>query len=404
MKLIQNVSGIFKEIISDKFKRYLFLCLIATGLFSFFYPQFQQISIKNTKTLEIHFFFHPNCGHCKEQKKFNAVIEENFPVKFILHDVSIPSENALFHEFVDKYKVNKSHLGVPATFFGKYHFIGFHTPETTGRKIVDALEEHTGIKSKIKFSGARSDAINEKIHVPLFGDIDIYSYSIPVLAIVLGLIDGFNPCAMWVLAYLISLIICTNDKRKIWLLVGSFVLASGILYFLFMSAWLNVFLLIGYMRNLTILIALFALWIGINDLKTFFTQHELSCKIGSPESKKNTIGKIEKIVNAPLNLVTILGIITLAFVVNSIEFACSSALPVIFTQVLTVKQLPIMEYYLYILFYVFFFMLDDLIIFGLTAFAVSYTVTNKYSIFCKLIGGIILVIVGVSLILTNTIL
>ncbi len=404
MTLIQNIAGILKEIISDKFKRYLLLFLTITGLFSFFYPQIQEIRIKHIEPFEIHFFFHPNCGHCKEQKKFNAVIEENFLVKFINHDVSMPSENALFHELVDKYKVNPTHLGVPATFFGKYHFVGFYTPETTGRKIVAALEEYTGIKSKIKFSDTPSDAINEKVYIPFLGDLDIYAYSLPVLTIVLGLIDGFNPCAMWVLAYLISLIICTNDKKRIWLLVGSFVLSSGILYFLFMSAWLNVFLLIGYMRNLTILIAIAALWIGINDLKTFFTQQELTCKIGSPESKKKTIGKIEKIVNAPLNLMTILGIISLAFVVNSIEFACSSALPVIFTQILTVKQLPIMEYYLYILFYVFFFMLDDLIIFGLTAFAVSYTITNKYSIFCKLIGGIILVIVGISLILTNTIL
>ena len=95
-----------------------------------------------------------------------------------------------------------------------------------------------------------------EFELPFLGRTDLTAISIPVLAIVLGLIDGFNPCAMWVLVYLISLILSVNDRKKIWLIVGSFVFASGVLYFLFMTAWLNAFLLIGYFRPLTIIIGL----------------------------------------------------------------------------------------------------------------------------------------------------
>ena len=39
-------------------------------------------------------------------------------------------------------------------------------------------------------------------------------------AAVIGLLDGFNPCAMWVLIYLISLASTIGDKRKMYIIVG----------------------------------------------------------------------------------------------------------------------------------------------------------------------------------------
>ncbi|GAI51516.1 unnamed protein product, partial [marine sediment metagenome] len=82
----------------------------------------------------------------------------------------------------------------------------------------------------------------DEVILPIIGKLRLSDYSLPSLAVILGLVDGFNPCALWVLAYLISLVITLKDKGKIWLLVGSFVFASGVLYFLFMTAWLNAFL------------------------------------------------------------------------------------------------------------------------------------------------------------------
>ena len=118
---------------------------------------------------------------------------------------------------------------------------------------------------------AEKREISTVINLPFFGEIDAKDYSLAALAMILGLVDGFNPCAMWVLVYLISMIMGMNDKRKIWLIVGSFLLASGTLYFLFMTAWLNVFLFIGYLRPVTLAIGLFAIGVGINDLKKYFT-------------------------------------------------------------------------------------------------------------------------------------
>lgn len=235
----------------------------------------------------------------------------------------------------------------------------------------------------------------ETASLPFFGAIRLADFSLPALAVLLGLADGVNPCAMWALVYLLSLVVSLGDRRKIWLLVGSFVFASGVLYFLFMAAWLNVFLFVGYLRPLTIAIGLGALLVGINDLRGFvITRGAQVCGVGGSGLKKRTMGRMERLVAAPVSLVSLFGVIVLAFTVNTIEFACSAGLPAVFTHTLSLRQLAAPQYYGYILLYDFFFMLDDLIIFALAAFTIGTTIGSGYARFGKLAGGVVLVGLG----------
>lgn len=238
------------------------------------------------------------------------------------------------------------------------------------------------------------------VPLPLVGEISLASLSLPAMTVVLGLADGFNPCAMWALIYLLSLVVSLRDRKKIWILVGSFVFASGVLYFLFMTAWLNVFLLIGYLRPVTIVIGCGALVIGVMDLRSFaITRGAPVCTVGNAGFKKRTMGRMERLVAAPISLASFLGIIALAFTVNTIEFACSAGLPAVFTHTLALRQLSSVQYYGYILLYDFFFMLDDLIIFSLAAFACEATINKGYDRFGKLAGGVVLMVLGLVMLL-----
>lgn len=381
-----------KKIYFDKFKRYFIIALILIGLFAIFQTS-ETTEQMPSNNIEFHFFFHPSCPHCKEQAPFNEELKSKFPeVSFIYHDITKSKESSLLFEFAQRYTTPRSELGVPATFFENVYFIGFDSKETTGKEIEKALQDYVSGKS----AQLQRTKPKEKIILPLLGEISILDYSLPVLAVMLGLVDGFNPCAMWVLVYLVSLVVAIGDKKKIWIIVGSFVLASGMLYFLFMTAWLNAFLLMGYIRPLTIIIGLGALYFGATSLRDYFRKGAV-CNVGDIGSREKTMGKIERIVKSPVTLATLFGIIALAFVVNSVEFACSSALPAVFTYALSISELSTLQYYLYILLYDFFFMLDDLVIFGLAAFAINTTLGTRYIKYCKLIGGIILVVLGLIL-------
>jgi hypothetical protein len=165
-----------------------------------------------------------------------------------------------------------------------------------------------------------------------------------------------------------------------------------------MTAWLNAFLLIGYVRPVTTVIGLVALGGGILQIREVIeTKGAIVCKVTDEESRKKTMTRIQKIVSSPITLGTIAGIVALAFLVNSVEFVCSAAVPAVFTRVLSLAGLTTFQYYSYILLYVLFFMLDDLIIFGTAAFALTSNLGDRYAKYSRPVGATILIILGVLL-------
>jgi len=333
----------------------------------------------------LHVFFHPDCPHCHEAIAF---LKAQPAVDYVLHDVSTAASEALLLTVARQHGVAEGELGVPLFVRGARYLIGFDSAETTGRELLALAADETAI--------VRPDAEATRISLPLLGEIDPSRYSLLALTVLMGLSDGFNPCAMWVLVYLISLIAGIRDQRKVWWLVGTFVLTSGILYFLFMTAWLNMFLLIGYIRPLTQLIALLAIGFGADHLfEVAVTRGVIVCELGDAGRRQRTMQWARRLVAAPVGFASLVLVIGLAFAVNAIEFVCSAALPAIYTHTLALTDLSAGMYYGYIALYVTFFMLDDLVIFGFAAFAVQRIVDTRYAAFSRAVGGAILLGLGI---------
>ncbi len=389
-----KLTNFCRKIYQDPFKRYLVISLVILGAALLLTGQ-QPAKPTTNEGLEVHFFYAPGCSHCEAQNSFNIKLAKAYPsLNFIYHDISTSEGSALLSEMLPNVGVETEYPETPVTIFSGLVFSGWESEGTTGEQIEAALQQClAGNCPEIA-----TEEPSDETTLPIIGKITLSEYSLPSLAIILGLVDGFNPCAMWVLAYLISLIMTLKDKRRIWLLVGSFVFASGVLYFLCMTAWLNAFLLIGYFRPVTIVIGLAALGAGTLTIREFIrTKGAIVCEVGDEESRKKTMRRMEKVVFSPLTLATIAGIIALAFVVNLIEFVCSAAIPAIFTHVLSLSHLSTLRYYAYILLYDFFFMLDDLIIFGSAALAMTSTLGDRYAKYCRPLGGTILLVLGVLL-------
>lgn len=385
-----------RQVIDDPFQRYLCLTLIILGGILLIFPEKQQTVPTFTTKDTLHFFYHPTCPHCRLQKPFNHYLASKYPqLSVVSHDTSLQEEANLLLTMAEQMGVEQSRLSVPVTLIGPYVIVGFTDAKSSGVTIEKAISAYLEDEPALFRQEDQKWLAEERIALPWFGELQLSQFSLPILAVIIGLIDGFNPCAMWVLVYLLSLIISIRERKKIWVLVGSFVLASGILYFMFMTVWLNVFLLLGYIRPLTILIGLFAMGTGIMNIKTYITSHgSPSCSIGNASSKQRTRKRVEEIVYQPLSIATIAGIVALAFIVNSIEFACSAALPATYTHLLSLQDLSTLRYYGYIFLYVFFFMLDDLIIFSLAALAISSDTGQRYAKHTTIFSGLILLLLG----------
>ena len=389
--MYNRVTNFLKNTFHDRFRRYLIISLIILGIVIAFTSQGTS---STGEGFEVHFFYLTGCSHCDEQRPFNDKLANTYPsISIIEHDAGTPAGHALLSEKLEDLGI-EDEPDFPVTIFGNQVFGGWESEETTGRAIEEALQQCLAGECPPPAGEEPGDGIV----LPIIGKFIPADYSLPALAVILGLVDGFNPCAMWVLVYLISLIAPLRDRKRIWLIVGSFVLASGVLYFLFMTAWLNAFLFIGYVKPVTIVIGLIALGGGIWQIKGFIeTKGAIVCEVTGEESRKKTMTRVQKVVSSPITLGTIGGIIALAFAVNSIEFVCSAAVPAIFTHVLSLAGLTTFQYYSYILLYVLFFMLDDLVIFGSAAIAMSSGLGERYAKYFRPVGATILIILGVLL-------
>jgi len=390
MSTYNKVASFFTNTFQDRFRRYLIISLVILGIVLMLTSQGTSPA---SEGFAVHFFYVTGCSHCDEQEPFNEKLAEQYPsIGIIEHDAATPEGNALLQEKLEELGADQPDF--PITIFGNQVFGGWESEETTGREIEEALQRCLDGECPPPTDEEPSDGIV----LPIIGELIPAEYSLPALAVILGLVDGFNPCALWVLIYLISLVATLKDKRRIWLIVGSFVLASGVIYFLLMTAWLNVFLLIGYVRPVTIVIGLVALGGGIWQVREFIkARGEIVCEVTSEESREKTMAKMQRIVSSPITFATILGIIALAFAVNAIEFVCSAAIPAVFTHVLALSDLSTVRYYSYILLYVFFFMLDNLVIFGSAAMVMTSSLGVRYAKYARPVGATILVILGALL-------
>ena len=108
---------------------------------------------------------------------------------------------------------------------------------------------------------------------------------------------------------------------------------------------------------------------------------------------------IKKVVSNHSFILSILGIIALAFSVNVIELACSAGIPLIFTQILALNNLSMVSYIFYMLIYILFFLIDDLIVFIVAMVTLNVTgISTKYTKYSHLIGGIVMVLIALLMI------
>lgn len=387
----------------------IFILFLAAFLFFGF-----GSTIQAEVPLTVYFFYGDGCPHCEKESKFLKSLKENYPeMEIQSFEVYLHRENALLLQNIGK-ALKTDVSGVPFLVIGDKHFIGYGEGITSLEienqvkkciegscydpvaKIMQAgLEKEDGEKEDQNKNNSEEKIIN----LPFLGSVDALKFSLPVLTVVMGLLDGFNPCAMWALLFLISLLLGMQNRRRMWALGAVFIIASAMVYFLFMAAWLNLILFLGFIVWVRAGIGILALGGGGYSLKKFFIDKDSGCKVTGGEKRQKFFRRLKSTVNQNNFWIALVGIVILAFMVNLVELICSAGLPAVYTQVLALNNLSGWHYYLYILLYIFFFMIDDLFVFFVAMTTLEMTgVTTKYSRYSQLIGGAIMVIIGILLI------
>ena len=347
----------------------------------------QDTECKQTDKVDVYFFWREGCTHCYEETEFLKEMEQKFGEKLEVHYLLAKDNVELFYQMAKESEAPTQWL--PATFIPccNWYIIGFD--EEVGKEI------ESKIADKLQQPACEKD---NYILVPIIGKVNLDEISLPAFTITLGLLDGFNPCAIWVLMFLLSLLIYSKSRKRILLIGGIFVATSAIIYFLFMIAWLNLFMFIGYTEIMRTIIAVIALTFGAINVKDFFA-FKKGISLTIPNSvKPKLFKKMRSITQGEMNVSLLVGTILLAIFVNLIELACTLGLPAIYTRILTMQNLPPLTYYLYLALYNIVYVVPLAIIVGVFAYSMGgRKLSENQGRLLKLLSGALMLALGLTM-------
>lgn len=384
--------------------KYIFLFILS---FLFILP---SINAEEKKQVNVYLFHSNTCSHCKAEIEFlNEIQKEYENLKINLYEINNVKENKELMINI-KEKLNIDSPMVPFTVIGDYYYIGYNDGVKDGIK--NLIEKYTSEEQYdvIKDIIDGKDVSNFKIKngeinkiSTVFGEIDPAKVSLPILSVIMGAIDGFNPCAMWVLIFLITMLFNMENKKRMWALGITFLVTSALIYLVFMFVWLGVatklLTTISWLKLLIGLIALIGAFINLKGFIKSIVKKDAGCEVVDNSKRKKIISKIKKYTSEKSFILAMLGVMLLAISVNAIELACSAGLPVLFTNVLALNDINFIEKCIYIFIYIFFFLIDDIIVFFVAMFTLNIkALSTKYTKYSHLIGGIIMLIIGILMI------
>ncbi|MEF2662712.1 MAG: thioredoxin domain-containing protein [Bacilli bacterium] len=345
-------------------------------------------NIKNDEKVNIYLFYSKICPHCQKEEKYFETLKEKYQDKINIYTYEV-TENKTNNEIMKSLKkeLKENSQGVPFTIIGSKTFLGYD--ESLNERIENTIESYLDENTKT----------NNTYTIPILGKIEGKNASIILIAIILGFIDGFNPCAMWILLLLINMCISIKDKKKMLIVCLTFIITSGIIYFLSMLGigFILDLTTISYIRNI---IAILAIILGIYNLYTYLkTRKQTGCHVVKKEKRKTIITKINNILNNKNTLLMFGGTIILTTSVSLVEMACSLGFPTIFLELLSINNIHSFLKVTYLLIYILFYLIDDIIVLFLSIKAFETKgISTKYNKYVHLIGGLIMILMGVLLI------
>ncbi|MFO7563507.1 MAG: thioredoxin family protein [Enhygromyxa sp.] len=355
-------------------------------------PTWRELDEAGEARIHLYFFWTRTCAHCQEQRPIVEGIAAEHPW-VVVHEHELSSDPAgaqLYVEIAES--LGEQARYVPALAFCQTLIQGLVDEDTLEARLL-ACRDQTSRSPPSKQDSSTA------VEVPLLGEVDVRRWSLPVTTVVLASLDAFNPCAFFVLLFLLSLLVRTQSRGRMLLISGIFIAVSGLWYFVFMAAWLNVFLWFGELRWMTLAAGVVAVLMAGLNIKDFFVSRGPSLSI--PESAKpGLFARMRKLARASSLPSAALATVLLAAVANTYEFLCTAGLPMIYTRVLTLAELSTAGYYLYLAFYNLIYVLPLIVIVALSIKTLGKRkLQEREGRALKLLSGLMMLGLGLALML-----
>ena len=344
--------------------------------------------------INLYFFYGKGCPHCAKEELFLDELEDKYKESITIYryETWYNSDNLdLMLKVKFSFNIDKN-SSVPFTVIGSEAKTGFND------YVADKLEKI--IINYLDGSSGETIIEHNTETIPLLGTINVKETSILLVSIVLGLLDGFNPCAMWILLFLINMLFDMKNKKRMLILGITFLFVSGLVYFLSILGITSIlsFISISFIRSI---IGLVAIVVGLFNVKKYLESRKKDdgCHVVDAKKRKKIFNRIKKFTTEKNLFLALVGVIILAASVNLVELACSTVFPATFAEILAINNIHGVARLIYLLIYTVFYMLDDMIVFTISVCTLQIvTGSTKYGRYSSVVSGIIMLIIGLLLI------
>jgi len=345
--------------------------------------------------IQLFFFYSKTCPHCASEEKFLDKMEVRYPSLEILRYLNTDqSKQELLKSLLGKVNAER-YLGlVPLTFIQDNFFLGFDNEQGVGSKI------ELAIKDAILNSTTTTPPINkDKVNLPILGNIDTAKYSLPVLAVILGFLDGFNVCSLGSLVFILGLVLAFRSRKKTLIFGSIFLLTTALVYGALMGVWYQLFSLLSsymfLMQIIVVVISFVGAWYFFRQFAKFKKQG-VTCEANENKTVNKLTQRLGNTFDNTTNILLIAGsVLIFAGLVTIIEFPCSAAVPLVFSGVLAQTNIGGFQHFLYIAIYLIMYLLDEIIVFLIAFFTMRLWLSSgKATKIITFAEGVILLFLG----------
>ncbi len=335
------------------FRLICFLALAAVSSFAAAIepPVWIDHNAAGERRVHLYFFWTSTCPHCQAARPFVEALPARHPW-LVLHSRNLTIDPYAADAYVSMAEsLGREASSVPAFLFCGQIKVGFDRPETTGRALEEDLQFCRESGGTVLGEPAAGTRQAPGLDLPLLGTLAPDQLSLPVFTVVIAGLDAFNPCAFFVLLFLLSLLIHAGSRARMLFIGSVFLFFSGLIYFLFMAAWLNVFRWLGEIALVTTAAGVLAIVIALINIKDYFW-FKKGISLSIPDTAKPGLyQRVRGLLRADSLPALTLGTIALAIAANSYELLCTAGFPMIYTRLLTLSELPPWQHYAYLAFY-----------------------------------------------------
>ncbi len=344
---------------------------------------YADMIITEPSSIDLLYFWRENCRICHRQDEFLEQVKSLYPTVNII-SYKYPDDYSSMQHIAANYDVTIR--GLPMTFLGDTHWSGFN--EITEEEILKSIEEGTVAESTL-------------IAVPLWGSFDLTKKSLLFSTIVISLVDGFNPCSIWILSLLFALVVSSGSRRKIFMVGITFLAVTSLVYGLFIIGLLNALVVLPFEYLITVLVAFLCFCFALINIKDYLWYGKgASLKI--PERYKPWIYKKIRRITSPAqsNLYTLLITASMAFGVVLVELPCTAGFPMLWSGLVMEQGLNLPSMYLFLIVYIIIYLGIELVIFSVAVITLKANrLLERKGRVLKLFGGMVMLGFSMALLL-----